>query len=96
MSDKSVDNEKDIQGEICMENDELVEEVANQAETLIQLSQNIHASYNKIRYMNKRIQIYEKELDERSKKYKRLFDFAIIYIIEMIIFAIGVLIFFKR
>lgn len=79
-----------------MENDELIEEVANQAEALVQLSQNIHASYNKIRYMNKRVQEYENELDKRSRKYRMAFFFWSMCIIEMTIVMIIVMFHFKR
>ena len=79
-----------------MENEELVEEVANQAEVLVQLSHNIHASYNKIRYMNKRIQEYEKKLKKRSGTYRNMFYTLIMCIIEMTIVMIIVIYHFKR
>lgn len=79
-----------------MENEELVEEVANQAEALVQLSQNIHASYNKIRYMNKRVQEYEKELDKRSRNYRSIFLGLVVCTIYMIISMIIAMVYFKR
>ena len=79
-----------------MENEELVEEVANQAEALVQLSQNIHASYNKIRYMNKRVQDYEKELDKRSRNYRSVYLGLIVCTVYMIIIMIIAMIYFKR
>ena len=79
-----------------MENEELVEEVANQAEALVQLSQNIHASYNKIRSMNKRVQEYENELNKRSRNYRSIFSGLVVCTIYMIIIVIIAMIYFKR